>query len=80
MKAKSISRGEYKALIKNLINARKEAKISQEKLAKILGWSQAEISKYEHFVRRIDAIELVDICQAIGISYKQVLDKSLKNK
>lgn len=80
MKAKSIARKEYKALIRGLIEARKAAQVSQEQLAKKLGWSQAEISKYEHFVRRIDAIELVDICEAIGVDYKRVLSKAIKSE
>ena len=78
MKAKSISRKEYKALIKALVKAREEAGINQKELAKALGWSQPEISKYEHFVRRIDVVEFVDICEALKISYKELIDKVCK--
>lgn len=75
MKAKSIARKEYKALIKALVKAREDEGISQKNLANALGWSQPEISKYEHFVRRIDMVEFVDICKALGVDYKELVDQ-----
>lgn len=78
MKAKSIGRKEYKALIKALVQARREANISQKVLSKKLGWSQPEISKYEHFVRRLDVVEFVDICEALGVNYKKLIDEVRK--
>jgi transcriptional regulator with XRE-family HTH domain len=78
VKAKSIAREEYKSLIKALVKSRKAANISQHDLAKKLGWSQPEISKYEHFVRRIDVVEFVDICEALGIDYKQLISRTRK--
>lgn len=74
MKAKSISRKEYKALIKALVSARNDAEMGQKELAQKLGWSQSEISKYEHFVRRLDVVEFVDICKALGIDYNVLID------
>lgn len=78
MKAKSISRKEYKALIQSLVEARKKANVSQKELSQALGWSQPEISKYEHFVRRLDMVEFIDICRALKINYKTLIDRECK--
>lgn len=47
---------------------RKHQKISQKNLAKMLGIEQSYISKTEIGDRRLDIIELLDYCDAMGLT------------
>lgn len=65
---KSIHRPEYE-LLRNLIReTRTEAGVTQEALSDQLGRSQSFISDIERGVRRIDAIELRDVCRFLDTS------------
>ena len=50
-----------------LRQVRLEAGLRQSDLANILGEPQSFISKYETGERRLDILELIEICKAIGI-------------
>jgi transcriptional regulator with XRE-family HTH domain len=50
-----------------LVESRKQANITQVDLAHRLGKQQSFVSKYENAERRIDVIEFIDICEAIGV-------------
>ena len=65
---------EHKHLIKKLKKARKEAGLSQEQVAKILGGSQSYISKIEIGQRKIDIILLKKFAKI----YKKNLDFFIK--
>ena len=68
MKASIYSR-EYKTFLRTLISIREKAGLTQTQLGKRLGnTSQSFISKCERGERRIDFVELREICQALGIS------------
>jgi len=56
-----------KVFLRLLRRVRIEAKLTQAQLAKILGVTQARISKYEQGERRIDMLELKTICDAIKL-------------
>ena len=56
-----------KAFLRLLRRVRIEAKMTQAQLSKILGVTQARISKYEQGERRIDMLELKTICDAIKL-------------
>jgi transcriptional regulator with XRE-family HTH domain len=56
-----------KAFLRLLRRVRIEAKLTQAQLAKIIGVTQARISKYEQGERRIDMLELKTICDAIKL-------------
>jgi transcriptional regulator with XRE-family HTH domain len=59
---------------------RQDKGIRQVKLAEKLGVPQSFISKYESGDRRLDILELRQVCQAIGISLEefiQTLENSL---
>lgn len=51
-----------------LRQVRIEAGLRQEDLAKALGMPQSVVSKFESGERRLDLLELRDVCQALGIS------------
>ena len=57
-----------KVFLRLLRRVRIEAKLTQAQLAKILGVTQARISKYEQGERRIDMLELKAVCDAIKLS------------
>jgi len=65
---KSIYSEQQEALIKLLRQIRIEKGLTQLDLAKILEQPQSFISKYESGERRIDLIELKFLCNALGIS------------
>jgi transcriptional regulator with XRE-family HTH domain len=70
---KSIYDAEYRALIKRLIQIRKSKKITQKQLAKELGIDNTIISKAENYVRRLDVIELLNICRVLNIHLEEII-------
>jgi transcriptional regulator with XRE-family HTH domain len=56
-----------KVFLQLLRRVRIEAKLSQAELAKMLGVTQARVSKYEQGERRIDMLELKRICNAVKV-------------
>lgn len=65
---KSIYTEQHKALITLLRELRIEAGLTQTELATRVGRDQTFVSKYESGERRLDLLELREICQAVGIS------------
>lgn len=58
---------EYLLLRKFLVQARKDARLTQEDLAAKLGKPQSFVAKYETGKRRIDIVEFIKICDALGL-------------
>lgn len=56
----------YRKLIELLVQARKEAGITQVELGKRLGLRQTFVSKFELGERRLDVAEFVAVSRAIG--------------
>jgi len=56
----------YDTLVKLLRESREAAGISQERLAKKLGWTQSQVSYVESGDRRLDLIEFLDYAKAAG--------------
>ena len=80
--AKSIHTDEYQQFIKLLRKYREDARITQDRLADELGVSQAVISKIESCERRLDIIELRQICEFLDVSlvtFVKNLDNVLRN-
>jgi transcriptional regulator with XRE-family HTH domain len=50
-----------------LRQVRSEANLTQTDVAQRMGQPQSFVSKYESGERRLDILELRDVCQAIGI-------------
>jgi transcriptional regulator with XRE-family HTH domain len=65
---KSIHTTEQKKLQRLLRQIRRGKGLRQKDLARILGKPQSFISNYERGERRLDLLELRQICTAIGIS------------
>lgn len=57
----------YKALLQALIQARKDAGITQVELADRIGRRQTFVSKYETAERRLDVAEYIAIARAIEV-------------
>lgn len=58
-----------------LITKRKNIGLTQKELAASLGKPQSFISKYETGERRIDVIELIDICRQLNINFIDLLQE-----
>lgn len=65
---KSIGTSEQKRLLELLRRIRLDAGLRQVDLAERLGQPQSFVSKYESGERRLDLLELREICNAVGIS------------
>jgi ribosome-binding protein aMBF1 (putative translation factor) len=70
---KSIHTERYSTLLRALIACRKEKGLSQTELAQRVGRPQSYISKVENAERRLDVIEFLEICEAIGVEGGEVM-------
>lgn len=66
---KSIHQKRYHTVIALLRQKREAAGMTQVQLATKLKISQTAISKIETCERRLDIIELMDVCSAINLSF-----------
>ena len=65
---KSIHSPEHNRLTDLLRELRQDAGLNQTELAERLGVSQTWVSKYELGERRLDLVQLRQVCQALGMS------------
>lgn len=72
---KSIHTQQYRSLIRLLQEERKALQMTQKQLAEKLCVQQTVISKIETFERRIDYVELRQICIALGLSPLEFIRK-----
>jgi transcriptional regulator with XRE-family HTH domain len=80
---KTIYTREYEAVVRQLRESRKKARVTQIQLAERLGLTQSMVSKIERGDRRLDIIELRTACHAIGISltdFVAALEKKLATR
>jgi transcriptional regulator with XRE-family HTH domain len=64
---KSFFTKRYAVFREQLQQARADAGLSQEQLARKIGWDQTYVSKIERGVRRVDVVELIGICEVLGV-------------
>lgn len=79
---KSIHLAEYRKVINKLRTIREESGVTQEQLASMLGIKQTSISKIETCERRLDIIELRNVCKVLNISlvdFVNDIEKILNN-
>ena len=77
---KSISSRGQRALLDALRQTREAASLRQLDIAKRLGVPQSFVSKYESGERRLDLLELEQVCEACGISLSAFLARYQQNK
>ncbi|MCA9100719.1 MAG: helix-turn-helix transcriptional regulator [Planctomycetales bacterium] len=65
---KNRQESEQTALLTTLRRIRREAGVTQEALARKLGQPQSFVSKYEAGERRLDILEVRQVCHALGLS------------
>ena len=66
---KSIFSANYDTFLALLRKERKRAELTQEQIAERIGQDQSFVSKCERGERRLDFVEVMAFCQAIGISF-----------
>ena len=76
---KRVPYGHKEALLRLLRTTRLEAKLTQAELARRLGKPQNFVSLYERGVRRLDVLELREVCKALGISIAAFMRRLEKN-
>lgn len=59
-----------KILLEMLREARQDAGLYQQDVAQALERPQSFVSKYESGERRLDILELRDVCQVLGLSLR----------
>jgi len=70
---RSIHTMQYARLRNILSKTRKSTKMTQAQLAKLLGRPQSFVSKIESGERRLDVIEFVEVCQALGLAATELI-------
>lgn len=63
----SLYRPEFELLRKKLLTARHEAGLTQQAIADAWGMPQETVSAIERGLRRLDVIELMDLCQILDL-------------
>ena len=75
MAKKSIFTSRYQRLKKLLIEARKDAGLTQVDLAAKLDRPQSFVSKYERGERRLDIVEFLEVADALRIDPAEFIEK-----
>lgn len=78
--AQSTHNPDYQLLLTVLKAARSHAHVSQVELAERLGNTQTFVSKCERGERRIDAVELVEFAEALGMEPLGLLSRYLEQR
>jgi transcriptional regulator with XRE-family HTH domain len=66
---------ERKILLEVLRELRKQRNLTQDQLARSMGVKQAFVSKYETGERRLDFLDLVGVCDVLGISIMKFAER-----
>lgn len=73
--ARSTHHTHYQALLHLLRDLRERAGITQADLGKRLGNTQTFVSKLERGERRVDIVEFIEICEALGADPKRAFSR-----
>lgn len=71
--AKSLHTPEYEYFRSLMLNAREAAGLTQVEVAARLGRPQSFVAKYEGGERRLDIIEFIQVCAALGVDSNDVI-------
>ena len=75
---KSIHTTRYRQFLELLRAERLKAGVTQAKLANRIGVTQSVVSKMETGERRLDVVEVLEICDALRISQRDFLSAVVK--
>jgi len=73
----SLRSPDYASLVQVLTEARESSGIRHDELAKRLGKGRTYIYSVEHFGRRVDPLEVVEISRALGLAPGELLTRWL---
>ena len=76
--AKSLHTPEYKHFRALLVAARESSGLTQAAVSAKLGRPQSFVAKYEGGERRLDVVEIVQVCTALGIDPHTILSEMQK--
>lgn len=76
--AKSLHTPEYEHFRALLVAAREKAGLTQAEVSAKLARPQSFVAKYEGGERRLDVVEFVQVCNALGIDPRTVLREMQK--
>ncbi|MEB2352828.1 MAG: helix-turn-helix transcriptional regulator [Burkholderiaceae bacterium] len=76
--ARSLHTPEYEYFRTLLIAAREKSGLTQSEVSDQLGRPQSFVAKYEGGERRLDVIEFIEVCRALGVDPQAVLAKLAK--
>lgn len=68
----SIYPNDYRTIIAALVRIRKAKKITQVQLADAMRVKQSLISKAERCERRLDIVEIIHICELLGVPVSEL--------
>lgn len=71
---KTVFTNEYEVLLQALIAGRNAVSLTQADLAYLLRKPQSFVSKYERGERRLDVVELIEICGLIKLDPHAIID------
>lgn len=72
---KSVFTDRYCLFTQMLIQERRDKRITQTQLARMLKKPQSYVSKYENGERRLDIVEFLEIADCIGIDAAEFIKK-----
>lgn len=82
--AKSLHTPAYRAFCQIMVLAREHQRLTQAELALRLDRPQSFVSKYESGERRLDIVEFISVCDALGVEatalFRSVLRETNENK
>lgn len=70
----STSSTQYQIAINWLVNQRHLSGVTQSELSERLNKHQSYVSKYENGERRLDIVEVIDICNALGVDAHDLIN------
>ena len=76
--AKSLHTPEYEHFRALLVTARESAGLTQAEVSAKLERPQSFVAKYEGGERRLDVVEFVQVCTALGVDPHAILSKMQK--
>lgn len=71
--AKSLHTSEYEHFRALMVAAREKVGMTQAETSVKLGRPQSFISKYENGERRLDVVEFIQVCSALGVDPRTIV-------